>query len=122
MRIFGAIGAFSLLLSVAFGAFGAHALRDQLSERMREVFETGVRYQLIHSLAIVLISLLVQRSVLFQYAGWLYVAGIILFSFSLYMLAITQVRWLGMVTPFGGLCFIAGHAMLLAGFLRFQSS
>ncbi|HSE39954.1 MAG TPA: DUF423 domain-containing protein [Acidobacteriota bacterium] len=122
MRLFGTIGAFSLLLSVAFGAFGAHALRDHLSERMREVFETGVRYQLIHSLAIVVISLLAGRGVLFTYAGWLYVAGIILFSFSLYLLAITGVRWLGMITPLGGLSFIAGHALLIAAFFRLKSS
>ncbi|MCI0446910.1 DUF423 domain-containing protein [bacterium] len=122
MRFLGIVGSLSLFLSVALGAFGAHALRDQLSDRMREVFETAVRYQLIHSVTILIVAILADRGVFFQYAGWLYIAGIILFSGSLYLLAITNIRALGMITPFGGLAFLAGHLLLLIAFWRVQSS
>jgi uncharacterized membrane protein YgdD (TMEM256/DUF423 family) len=122
LRFFGIIGSLSLFLSVALGAFGAHALRDQLSERMREVFETAVRYQLIHSITILIAGILVERGAFFQYAGWLYIVGIILFSGSLYVLAITNIRTFGMITPLGGLAFLAGHLMLLLAFWRLQSS
>ena len=120
MRLFGTIAAVSLLSSVALGAFGAHALRDHLSERMREVFNTAVQYQFIHSLAILVVSLLVERGKWFRYAGWLYVGGIILFSGSLYLLSGTELRWLGMITPLGGLLFMAGHAVLIAAFLKLK--
>jgi uncharacterized membrane protein YgdD (TMEM256/DUF423 family) len=122
LRFFGIIGSLSLFLSVALGAFGAHALRDQLSDRMREVFETAVRYQLIHSITILIAGILVDRGVFFQYAGWLYIVGIILFSGSLYLLAVTNIRTLGMITPLGGLAFLAGHLLLLLAFWRLQSS
>lgn len=122
MRFFGIVGSLSLFLSVALGAFGAHALRDQLSDRMREVFETAVRYQLIHSITILLAGILAGRGVFFQYASWLYIAGIILFSGSLYLLAVTNIRALGIITPLGGLAFLAGHLLLLIAFWRLQSS
>jgi uncharacterized membrane protein YgdD (TMEM256/DUF423 family) len=122
LRFFGIVGSLSLFLSVALGAFGAHALRDQLSDRMREVFETAVRYQLIHSVTILIVAILAGRAVFFQYAGWLYIAGILLFSGSLYLLAITNIRALGMITPLGGLAFLAGHLLLLIAFWRLQSS
>ncbi len=122
MRFFGIAGSLSLFLSVALGAFGAHALRDQLSDRMREVFETAVRYQLIHSITIIIAGILADRGVFFEYAGWLYIAGIILFSGSLYLLAVTNIRALGIITPLGGLAFLAGHLLLLIAFWRIQSS
>jgi uncharacterized membrane protein YgdD (TMEM256/DUF423 family) len=122
LRFFGIIGSLSLFLSVALGAFGAHALRDQLSDRMREVFETAVRYQMIHSITILIAGILVDRGVFFQYAGWLYIVGIILFSGSLYLLAVTNIRTLGMITPLGGLAFLSGHLLLLLAFWRLQSS
>lgn len=112
------IGAAGLFLGVALGAFGAHALRDHLSERMQAVFDTGVRYQMYHSLAILLAAFFIPRSPLFCTAGWLYAAGIVLFSFSLYALALTETRWLGAITPLGGLCFLAGHAILFYAFLK----
>ena len=122
MRFFGIIGSLSLFLSVALGAFGAHALRDQLSERMREVFETAVRYQMIHSITILIAGILFDRGPFFQYAGWFYIIGIVLFSGSLYLLAVTDIRILGMITPLGGLAFLAGHLLLLLAFWRLQSS
>jgi uncharacterized membrane protein YgdD (TMEM256/DUF423 family) len=89
---------------------------------MREVFETAVRYQMIHSITILIAGILVSRDAFFQYAGWLYIAGIILFSGSLYLLAVTNIRTLGMITPIGGLAFLAGHVLLLVAFWRMQSS
>lgn len=118
MKALGLIGSAGLFLGVALGAFGAHAFRDHLSERMQAVFETGVRYQMVHSLAILAAAILTSRSPLFQTAGYLYAAGIILFSFSLYILAVTEIRWLGAITPVGGLCFLAGHAVLFYAFLK----
>lgn len=122
MRFFGIIGSLSLFLSVALGAFGAHALRNQLSDRMMEVFETAVRYQMIHSITILIAGILVDRGAFFQYAGWSYIIGTILFSGSLYLLAVTNIRTLGMITPLGGLAFLAGHVLLLLAFWRLQSS
>ncbi|MCI0612280.1 DUF423 domain-containing protein, partial [bacterium] len=82
----------------------------------------AVRYQLIHSVTILIVAILASRGVFFQYAGWLYIAGIILFSGSLYLLANTNIRALGMITPLGGLAFLAGHFLLLIAFWRLQSS
>lgn len=118
MKMLGLIGSAGLFLGVALGAFGAHALRDHLSERMNAVFETGVRYQVYHSLAILAAAMLVPKSPMFQTAGILYTAGILLFSFSLYLLVVTDIRWLGAVTPLGGLCFLAGHTMMFIAFLK----
>jgi len=121
MKLFGVCGAAGLLLGVALGAFAAHSLRNHLSEQMQNVFETGVRYQMYHSLALLIVSILTERVPLFQYSGYLYIAGILLFSFSLYALALTGMRWMGAITPLGGLCFLAGHLILLLGFFRLSS-
>ncbi|MCI0411355.1 DUF423 domain-containing protein [bacterium] len=118
MRMLGIIGSLGLFLGVALGAFGAHALRAQLTESALSTFETGVRYQMYHSLAILIAAFFADRSTLFQTAGYLYTAGIVLFSFSLYLLAWSGMKWLGAITPFGGLCFLAGHALLLTGFWK----
>ena len=118
MRILGIIGSLGLLLGVALGAFGAHALRSQLTESALNTFETGVRYQMCHSLAILIAALFVDRNSWFQTAGYLYIAGIVLFSFSLYVLAWSGIKWLGAIIPFGGLCFLAGHILLLIAFLK----
>jgi len=106
----GALGA----LGVAAGAFAAHGLRAHLAPRMLEVFETGARYQMYHALALLAVGLLLTRrshSAL-TVAGWLFAAGVVLFSGSLYLLAVTGARWLGAITPAGGLAFIAGWLML----------
>ncbi len=109
----GALGA----LGVAAGAFAAHGLRAHLAPRMLEVFETGARYQMYHALALLAVGLLLTRrshSAL-TVAGWLFAAGVVLFSGSLYLLAVTGARWLGAITPAGGLAFIAGWLMLAWG-------
>ena len=113
-------GALAAFIGVGFGAFGAHGLRGRLSAEMLGVFETGVRYQMYHALAILLtaVGLGFVDSRLLRIAAWLFAAGIVLFSGSLYALALTGVTTLGMVTPLGGLAFLAGWAALIVAALR----
>jgi uncharacterized membrane protein YgdD (TMEM256/DUF423 family) len=115
-RTFLLIGALSGLIGVAFGAFGAHALRARLSPEMLAVFETGVRYQMYHAFAVLIVALAAARfdGWLVRGAGWSFAAGIVLFSGSLYALALTGVTTLGAITPIGGLAFIVGWVLLLA--------
>lgn len=107
-------------LGVLLGAFGAHGLRDRLATDMLAVYETGVRYHLNHALGLLAVAWATSRwpNVWIGSAGWLFVAGIVLFSGSLYLLAITGIRWLGAITPLGGLCFLAGWIALAVGALR----
>lgn len=114
-RTFLGIGALLGLLGVTLGAFGAHALRTRLSPDMLTVFETGVRYQMYHVFAILIVAAAigsVGNARILVVSGWAFVAGIVLFSGSLYALALTGVRGLGAVTPFGGLLFLLGWAAL----------
>ena len=113
-RTFLLIGALAGFLAVAFGAFGAHALRSRLSPDMLAVFETGVRYQMYHALALLLVAAAAARfgGWMVTAAGWLFTVGIVLFSGSLYALALTGVTTLGAITPIGGLAFLAGWALL----------
>jgi uncharacterized membrane protein YgdD (TMEM256/DUF423 family) len=115
-RTFLLIGAAFGFLGVTFGAFGAHALRSRLSPDMLSVFETGVRYQMYHALAILIVASAMGHfgnARLLGIAGWLFTAGIVLFSGSLYALALSDARILGAVTPIGGLLFLAGWAVLV---------
>ncbi len=105
-----ALGALNAAIAVAAGAFAAHALRERLGARSLEVFETGARYQMYHALAMILAGLLVTRGA--TTAGWLFQAGIILFSGSLYALALTSAKFLGPITPLGGVAFLAGWVWL----------
>ena len=113
-RTFLLLGAIFGFLGVALGAFGAHALRARLSPEMLAVFETGVRYQMYHTLALLITGLVMARidGWLFHVAGWCFVAGIVIFSGSLYALALSGVTILGAITPIGGLAFLAGWACL----------
>lgn len=114
-RIFFILGSVSGGLAVALGAFGAHGLRSRLTPDLLATFETGVRYQMYHALALLAVGWAVTRwtrSAFPTYAGWLFVAGTILFSFSLYLLALTGARWLGAITPLGGVAFVAGWMCL----------
>lgn len=109
------IGAINGLLAVAFGAFAAHALKGLLSEGLLAVFNTAVDYQAIHALALLVVGLLGQQtrdSRLLRWSGWAFATGILLFSGSLYLLALTDARWLGAVTPFGGTAFLIGWGLL----------
>lgn len=108
------LGAVSGAISVAAGAFGAHALRARVEPRMLEVFETGARYQMYHALALMAVAWASTRwaGSLVNASGWLFVAGTLLFSGSLYAMTFTGIRALGAVTPIGGVCFIAGWVCL----------
>lgn len=107
------VGAVIGMLGVAAGAFGAHALRERLSDRSLDVFETAARYQMYHALAILAAAWAVDRwGGLAGAAGWSFVIGVVVFSGSLYLLALTGVRWLGAITPIGGVAFIVGWALL----------
>ena len=119
-RLFFSLGAWSALLSVGAGAFGAHALRSRLSPEYLTVFETAARYQMYHALALLAVAWAVGRwpAGMAQWAGWLFVAGTVLFSGSLYALALTGVRWLGAVTPLGGVAFLAGWLCLILSIRR----
>ena len=113
-RVFIRLGAVAGFIGVALGAFGAHGLRARLSADHLAVFETGVRYQLVHALALVLVGVLIGRrpARLTNAAGWCFTLGIVLFSGSLYVLSLTGTTAVGVVTPVGGLCFLAGWACL----------
>ena len=116
------LGALFALLAVMAGAFGAHGLRGVIDERGLEVFQTAVTYQIYHSLALILVAILpvagLSRRLLGIAAGF-FVAGILLFSGSLYLLVLTDLRWIGPVTPVGGIGFMVGWILvLMAGFRR----
>lgn len=114
MRIFLLFGALFAAVGVAAGAFGAHALSARLEPRMLEVYETAVRYQMYHALALLAVAWLATLSPgrAPRVAGWAFVAGILLFSGSLYALVFSGVRALGMITPLGGVAFIFGWIAL----------
>jgi len=113
-RTFAALGSLSAFLAVAAGAFGAHLLRGHLSPDLLAVFDTGARYQMYHALGLLAVAAASARwpTPLVRTAGWLFVVGTVLFSGSLYVLALTGTRGFGAVTPFGGLCLLAGWASL----------
>jgi uncharacterized membrane protein YgdD (TMEM256/DUF423 family) len=119
-RTFLALGALSAFIAVAAGAFGAHALRARLTLADLATFETGARYQMYHALALLAVAWAVQQwgGALPRTAGWLFVAGTVLFSGSLYTLVLTGQRWLGAVTPLGGVAFLAGWGCLAAAAMR----
>jgi len=112
-----ALGAVLGALGVAIGAFGAHGLAGRVTPEQLAVFETGVRYHFYHALALVLVGVFAQRAGGATLPGtalaaWLFLAGIVVFSGSLYVLVLSGLRWLGAITPLGGLAFIAGWIAL----------
>lgn len=121
-RRFLMLGALSAGCAVAAGAFGAHALRARLEPRLLEVFETAARYQMYHALAMIAVALIINavprtaRSA--TIAGWCFVGGTVLFSGSLYAMALTGVRGLGAITPLGGVAFIAGWVVFAVGMTK----
>jgi uncharacterized membrane protein YgdD (TMEM256/DUF423 family) len=119
-RIFFGLGALSALLAVAAGAFGAHALRHRMAPDTLGVFEIGARYHMYHALGLLAAAWAVTRwpGGATTIAGWLFVAGTVIFSGSLYALSLTGQRWLGAVTPLGGLAFVLGWAALAWAALR----
>ena len=114
LRVFLLLAALAGFTGVALGAFAAHGLKGQLSSEYLAVFQTGVQYQLIHALALLAVALLVERlpGRLLKAAGVLFTCGILLFSGSLYVLTLTGLGKLGIITPLGGVCFLAGWLCL----------
>ena len=108
------IAALLLALAVILGAFGAHALKERLTADMMQVYETGVKYHFYHALGLLLVGVLAIQmpSTLMNWSAICLIAGIVIFSGSLYVLAITGIKWLGAITPIGGLSFIAGWVLL----------
>ena len=119
-RLFFALGALSAAMGVDAGAFGAHFLKLRLPPNLLEAYEVGVRYQVFHALALLATGLAASRwpGGAVTAAGWLFVTGTALFSGSLYLLALSGQRWLGAVTPLGGLAFLAGWLSLAWSALR----
>ena len=124
-RIFLTIAATFGGISVILGAFASHALKDRLSDRALEIWETGTKYQMYHALALFLVALLLNylsdSSMPLTIAGYAFIAGIILFSGSLYALSLSGVKILGAVTPLGGVAFIAGWICLTIAALNIES-
>jgi len=119
-RAFALAGSLSALIAVAAGAFGAHALRARLAEDLLVVFETAARYQMYHAFALLFVAWATTQwpSTTLFVAGCLFLGGTMLFSGSLYLLALTGTRWWGAVTPVGGLCLLSGWLALAVGLWR----
>ena len=119
-RLFFSVGSLSALVAVAAGAFGAHALRARLAPELLAIFETAARYQMYHALGLLAVAWATSRwpGALPVWAGWLFVAGTVLFSGSLYALALTGERGLGAITPLGGAAFLAGWFCLMVSAVR----
>ncbi|NKB39365.1 MAG: DUF423 domain-containing protein [Gammaproteobacteria bacterium] len=115
------LGSFNAALAVMLGAFGAHALKARLSEQMLAVYQTGVQYHFYHALGLLVLGLIafhLPASSWIKWSGWLMFSGIILFSGSLYLLALSNIRWLGMITPIGGMAFILAWFMLVTAIVK----
>lgn len=120
-RLFLFLGGANAALVVVLGAFGAHALKARLPVDMMEVYHTGIQYHLFHGLGLLAVGLAaawMPDSVSLKWSGWMMLAGIVLFSGSLYLLSLTGQRWLGAVTPFGGVAFIAAWVMFCIAVFR----
>lgn len=123
-RIFLAIASVLGGISVILGAFASHGLKDKLSERALAIWETGTKYQMYHALALVLVALLLNslstRSTSLVIAGYAFIVGILLFSGSLYALSLSGIKWLGAITPLGGVAFIIGWSCLAVAAWEFK--
>jgi uncharacterized membrane protein YgdD (TMEM256/DUF423 family) len=120
-KLFLVLGGLNALLAVALGAFGAHALKASLSAEMLSIYQTGVQYHFYHALGLILIGLVaaqMPQSGWVKWSGGLMLAGIVLFSGSLYILSITGARWLGAITPVGGIAFILAWFMFAVAVVR----
>jgi uncharacterized membrane protein YgdD (TMEM256/DUF423 family) len=120
-KVFLFIGSISMMLAVMLGAFGSHGLQGKLTEKMLNAWNTGVHYHIIHAIGLLVIAMLLDKlghQSLVVWAGWFIVAGIVLFSGSLYALSLTGISKLGIITPFGGTAFIIGWIMLAVAVLK----
>jgi len=119
-RFFFVSGAIAAFIAVALGAFGAHSLKTKLSPDMLSIFEVGVRYHMYHALGLLAVSWAISRwpEHNLNAAGWAFIVGIVVFSGSLYILSIFDIRWLGAITPLGGTAFLIGWAILVWSIAR----
>ncbi|MCH8080348.1 MAG: DUF423 domain-containing protein [Proteobacteria bacterium] len=120
-KLFLALGCINAMLVVLIGAFGAHGLKARLTVENMAVFQTGVQYHFYHAVGLILLGLIALQIPITPYlrwSGWLMLVGIVLFSGSLYALSITNIRWLGMITPLGGTAFILAWLMLTIGIMK----
>lgn len=123
MKIFLIAGAVNALLSVGFGAFGAHLLEGRVADKYLDTWQTAVQYQMFHSIGLILVAVLMSTSFFgpltsLSWAGYLMLAGIVIFSGSLYVLSLTGISVLGAITPIGGVAFIAGWIMLIIAAMK----
>ena len=124
MKIFVILGSLSAFIGVALGAFGAHGLKTKVSPEMLTVWQTGVQYHLVHALGLVLIGILCQlmpEASMVRNAGWLILIGTVLFSGSLYVMVLSDIRTLGMITPLGGVAFLAGWLLVAIAAWQYPS-
>jgi uncharacterized membrane protein YgdD (TMEM256/DUF423 family) len=115
MKFFVVLGSLNAFLAVALGAFGAHGLKSKVSAEMLTVWQTGVQYHMFHALGLILLGILIHllpQIAQLRVSGWLFFSGIILFSGSLYVMVLSGVRALGMVTPIGGITFLLGWLLM----------
>jgi uncharacterized membrane protein YgdD (TMEM256/DUF423 family) len=114
-RLFFSAGAVAAFIAVALGAFGAHSLKDRLAPDMLNIFEVGVRYHMYHALGLMAVAWAIGRwpDRNLNPAGWAFLVGIVVFSGSLYLLSLTGMRWVGVITPLGGIAFLIGWAILI---------
>ena len=120
-KIFLGLGSLAMLLAVAMGAFGAHALKKTLTPELMAVYETAVHYHFYHALGLLVVGMLASRlpeTALLRGSGILMAAGLVLFSGSLYALSLSGIRWLGAITPIGGTAFLLAWLLLLIGVIR----
>lgn len=123
MKLFLIVGAISSMLSVAFGAFGAHLLEGRIEDKYLDTWQTAVQYQMFHSVGLIVIAILMSSSLLgpltqLSWAGYLMIAGIVIFSGSLYVLSLTGIGILGAITPIGGVAFIAAWIMVVVAAMK----
>lgn len=124
-KLFLILGSINAAAAVTMGAFGAHSLKTKLSQDMLSVFQTAVQYHFYHSLGLLIVGLLaiyLKPEKHIKIAGWMMFMGIILFSGSLYLLSITGIRWLGIITPFGGIAFILSWIFIAVAVWKWPSS
>lgn len=123
MPFFIIAGAINAFLAVAFGAFGAHALKEKLSERYLAIWETAVQYQMYHAIGLIVIGILMSTSIIgnvsqLSWAGYLMLAGIVIFSGSLYVLSLSGIGVLGAITPIGGVAFLAAWVLVIIAVVK----
>jgi uncharacterized membrane protein YgdD (TMEM256/DUF423 family) len=120
-KVFLGLGSFAMLLAVAMGAFGAHALKKTLTAELMAIYETAVHYHFYHALGLLVVGVLASRlpdTVLLRGSGILMAVGLLLFSGSLYALSLSGIRWLGAITPLGGIAFLLAWLLLLIAVIR----